>query len=170
MADEFINKNVDTSVERIKGNLYELIKVKNDQGEVVQTFQVPLRVELKIRDILEIMVGSSILAVPVAFTQEVWDLGRDLHFFNALLLSMVGFLFMAAFIYFSAYRQHLKMFRNEFFTRVLSTYLLSLLIVGILLTIIGQCPWFSDFDIALKRVMIGAFPASLSATVTDSIN
>jgi hypothetical protein len=75
---------------------------------------------------------------------------------------------MAGFIYFSAYRKRLKLFRWEFVKRVLSTCLLAIIVVGLLLTIVNQCPWFSDFDVALKRVLIGAFPASMSATVTDS--
>jgi hypothetical protein len=54
--------------------------------------------------------------------------------------------------------------------RVVTTYLLSVIIVGLLLTIVDKCPWFTDFDVALKRTLIGAFPASLSATVTDNIS
>lgn len=164
------DKNLESSVERIKGTLYEVIKIKGDDGNVIRTFQIPLKVEIKLKDILEIIVGSSILAIPVAFTEEVWDLGQNLNFFNVLILSLIGFMFMAAFVYFSAYRLHMKMFRKEFLTRVFTIYILSLLVVGLLLTVIGQCPWLTDFDVAIKRVMIGAFPASMSATVTDSLN
>ena len=164
------DKNLETSVDRIKGMLFEVIKVKDDNGQVIRTFQIPLKVEIKIKDILEIIVGSSILAIPVAFTEEVWDLGQNLNFLNVLALSFIGFLFMAAFVYFSAYRLHMKMFRKEFLKRVFTIYFLSLLVVGLLLTVIGECPWISDFDVAMKRVMIGAFPASMSATVTDSIS
>ena len=164
------DKNLETSVDRIKGMLFEVIKVKDDNGQVIRTFQIPLKVEIKIKDILEIIVGSSILAIPVAFTEEVWDLGQNLNFYNVLTLSLIGFIFMASFVYFSGYRMHMKMFRKEFFTRVFTIYILSLLVVGLLLTVIGQCPWLTDFDVAMKRVMIGAFPASMSATVTDSMN
>ena len=164
------DKNLESSVERIKGTLYEVIKIKGDDGNVIRTFQIPLKVEIKLKDILEIIVGSSILAIPVAFTEEVWDLGQNLNFFNVLILSFIGFMFMAAFVYFSAYRLHMKMFRKEFLIRVFTIYILSLLVVGLLLTVIGQCPWLTDFDVAIKRVMIGAFPASMSATVTDSLD
>jgi len=160
-------KNIRTEVKRIHGNLYEIVKVLDDKGSILQTINIPLKVELKIRDILQIIVGSSILAVPVAFTEEVWDLGKTLPLANVFLLSLVGFFFMAGFIYFSAYRRHLKFFRWEFLKRVLSTYLLAIIVVGLLLTIVNKCPWLTDFDVALKRVLIGAFPASMSATVTD---
>jgi len=40
---------------------------------------------------------------------------------------------------------------------------------GILLTIIDKCPLGMDNMLALKRVIIVAFPASMSAAVSDSI-
>lgn len=163
-------KNIRTEFHRIGGRLYESIQILGDDGKVIRTLDIPMKVEMKIRDFLEVIVGASILAVPVAFTEEVWNLGENLRLFNVFGLSMLGFVFMAMFIYYSAYRQHLRMFRWEFLLRVLSTYLLSILVVGLLLTIVNKCPWFSDFDVALKRVLIGAFPASMSATVTDSLS
>jgi uncharacterized membrane protein len=170
MEEKIDLKNVETSTSRIHGSLYEIVKVKDDEGQVVRTFQIPLKVEIKIKDVLQIIVGSSILAVPVAFTTEVWDMGHDLPWANVIALAAVGFVFLASFIYFSAYRNHMKMYGSEFLVRVLASYLLSLLVVGFLLTIVSKCPWFSDFDVALKRTMIGAFPASMSATVTDSLS
>ena len=97
--------NIEKEVLRIDGNLFESIKIKDDNGNIVQTFQLPLRVELKIQDVLEIMVGASILAVPVAFTEEVWNLGNDLHWYNVLALNTVCILFMGSFIYFKSYRK-----------------------------------------------------------------
>lgn len=163
-------KNVTSEIQRIHGDLYQVFTIMDDQGKVVQHIDMPLRVEMRIKDFLEMIVGSSILAVPVAFTEEVWNMGDQLHWINAIALSLVGILFMAGFVYYSAYQKHFKMFRGEFVKRVLSTFLLSAIIVGFLLTIVGKCPWLTDFDVALKRTLIGAFPASLSATVTDSLN
>ena len=161
--------NIDKKIERIDGELYETIDVKDDNGKVVQTFNVPLKVELKLQDLMEIMVGASILAVPVAFTEEVWTMGDNLAWFNIILLTLVGMIFMGSFIYFRSYRKHLNMYRKEYYTRLFSTYLLSILIVGLLLTIVDKCPWFTDFDLAMKRVLIGTFPAAMSATITDNL-
>jgi uncharacterized membrane protein len=97
-------------------------------------------------------------------------MGDELPWLNVLLLSFVSLLFLGSFTYYTSYRKHISMFRNEYLKRVLSTFLLSVLIVGILLTIVNKCPWFTDFDLALKRTLIGAFPASMSATVTDNIS
>jgi uncharacterized membrane protein len=42
--------------------------VLDDQGKILRTLHIPLKVEMKVRDLLEVIVGASILAVPVAFT------------------------------------------------------------------------------------------------------
>jgi len=163
-------KNIDHEIRRVDGQLYQILIIKNDQGKELQRINIPLKVELKIHDLLEIMVGASILAVPVAFTEEVWNMGDQLAWLNVLLLSGVSVLFLGSFVYFTSYRKKIRMFRMEYIKRVISTYLLSVIIVGLLLTIVAKCPWFTDFDLALKRTLIGAFPASLSATVTDNIS
>lgn len=161
---------VEKEIRRIDGQLYETLTINDDDGNPVQNFDVPLKVELKLQDILEIMVGASILAVPVAFTEEVWTMGDELEWGRVALLNLVAVAFMGSFIYFKSYRQHLKMYRFEFYKRVLSTFLISVLIVGLLLTIVDKCPWYTDFGLAMKRVLIGSFPAAMSATVTDNIS
>jgi hypothetical protein len=37
------------------------------------------------------------------------------------------------------------------------------------MTIIQQCPWGVDNLLAIKRIILVAFPASMSAAVTDAI-
>ena len=155
-------------VHRVDGQLYESFVIKDDYGKKIQQIDIPLKVELKIQDVLEILVGASILAVPVAFTEEVWNMGNDLGWFNIILLNFVSLIFMGSFMYFKGYRNRLEMYRNEYLKRLFSTFFLSVLIVAILLTIVGKCPWITDPDLALKRILIGSFPASMSATVTDS--
>ena len=163
-------KNVKKSTHRIDGQLYETFTISDDKGKELQHINVPLKVELKIRDILEVIVGASILAIPVAFTEEVWNMGEDLHWLNIIALSAISLLFLGSFIYYSSYRKRLKWFRKEYYKRIFLTYFLSILVVGLLLLIVDKAPFFTDFDLALKRTIIGAFPASMSATVTDSIS
>jgi uncharacterized membrane protein len=163
-------KNVKKTTHRIDGQLYETFIISDDMGKELQNINVPLKVELKIRDILEVIVGASILAIPVAFTEEVWNMGDDLHWMNIIALSAVSLLFLGSFIYYTSYRKRLELFRKEYYKRIFFTYFLSILVVGLLLFIVDKAPWFTDFDIALKRTIIGAFPASMSATVTDNIS
>jgi uncharacterized membrane protein len=163
-------KNVKKTTHRIDGQLYETFIISDDMGKELQNINVPLKVELKIRDILEVIVGASILSIPVAFTEEVWNMGDDLHWMNIIALSAVSLLFLGSFIYYTSYLKRLELFRKEYYKRIFFTYFLSILVVGLLLFIVDKAPWFTDFDIALKRTIIGAFPASMSATVTDNIS
>ncbi|PWJ42433.1 DUF2391 family protein [Sediminitomix flava] len=160
-------QGVNRKFHRINGKLYELFEILDEQGKVLRTIDIPLKVELRVNDLLEIIVGASILAVPTAFTEEVWTMGDELPWLNTLLLSGISLVFIACFVYYSSYKMQFKLFRKEFLFRILSTYILSVVIVGILLKIVNKCPWFLDFNLALKRTLIGAFPASLSATLTD---
>ncbi|MDG1462004.1 MAG: hypothetical protein P8R04_00410, partial [Gammaproteobacteria bacterium] len=60
-------------------------------------------------------------------------------------------------------------FIGQYFIRVLCTYLVAIVVVALLLTLVDQCPWGEDNLLAIKRIIVVAFPASMSATVTDAI-
>ena len=155
--------------QRINGELHQVTPVRDQDGTVVSHHVHRLHLELSIKDIVQIVVGATILAIPIAFTEEVWNLGNDLSWASIIILSIVSVVFIGLFIYLNFYQQHMKLHRNQFFNRLLSTYLFSLLVVGALLMVVGQAPWLTDFSLALKRTIIGALPASMSATVTDAI-
>jgi hypothetical protein len=50
------------------------------------------------RDLTEIVVGACALAVPLAVTEEVWDLGKEIHLVNALLIVAVSYGVVAFFV------------------------------------------------------------------------
>ena len=163
------NKKHEFTVKRIGGYLHKIIPVLDNTGKIVHHAITPLMVELRPRDIMQIIVGAAILAIPVGFTEETWDLGERLPLKNVLFLTIISIIFIATFVYFSFYRMNLKGHVFQYVKRVLATYLLSLVVVGILLTIIEKCPWGIDNILAIKRIIIVAFPASMSATVSDSL-
>ena len=160
---------VQRTVQRVGGYLKEVLTVIDATGKVVGQTVSPLMVELRPRDIMQIIVGASILAVPVAFTEETWNLGEKLPIANVLALTTVSLIFLAAFIYYNFYRFNLKTHVVEYMKRVTATYVFSLLVVGLILTIIQKCPWGTDYVLALKRIIIVAFPASMSAAVSDTL-
>jgi hypothetical protein len=43
----------------------------------------------------------------------------------------------------------------------------ALIVVGVLLTVIEKCPWQTNYVLAIKRIIIVGFPASMSATIAD---
>ncbi|MFC1667101.1 DUF2391 family protein [Candidatus Omnitrophota bacterium] len=167
MGEEKTNKKY--TIKRIGGYLHKIVNIMDSTGKVLHTVVVPFMIELKPRDILQIIVGATILAIPVGLTEETWILGKELPLHKVFLLGAVSILFLSLFIYFNFYRFNLKEHFFEYIKRVVVTYALSLLVVGILLTIIEKCPWGIDNALAIKRIIITAFPASMAATVTDTM-
>lgn len=159
-----------SQIQRISGRLHRVQPIVNAAGKVIHYAVSPLRVELRPKDVMQILAGSAILAIPVAFTEETWALGQNLPFRNVLLLSLLSVLFISAYVYFNFYRELFEKYWTHFLKRVLAIYLISLLVVALLLTIIKVAPWGEDFILALKRTLIVGFPASLSAVISDAID
>jgi len=157
------------TIKRIGGYLHKLSPVVDKTGKVINYVTTPLMVELRPRDIMQIIVGASILSIPVGFTEETWNLGERLPLNNVLALAIISMVFIALFVYFNFYRFHLKGYVFEYIKRVVAIYTLSLLVVGVLLSLIEKCPWGTDNILALKRIIIVAFPASMSAAISDTL-
>jgi hypothetical protein len=96
-------------------------------------------------------------------------LGKELPLFNVLLLSALSLIFIGLFVYLNFYRFMLKGNVIEYCKRVCAIYFFSLVVVGALLTIIERCPWGIDNVLAIKRILIVAFPAAMSASLSDSL-
>ena len=159
-----------SQIHRVSGRLHRIHPILDAAGKVIHYVVSPLRVELRRRDIVQIIAGSSILAVPIAFTQETWDLGQSLPLLNIVLLAIISLVFISSYVYFNFYRDLIHQYFTHFVKRVLSIYIISLFVVGILLTVIQVAPWVEDFSLALKRTIIVGFPASMSAAISDAID
>lgn len=154
---------------KIAGRLNELITVTDESGKILKRMVKPMMVKFYPRDIMQIIVGSSILAIPVAFTEETWKLGESLPFSNIMGLMLLSIVFIGAFVYYNYYRDKMKEHRTEFLKRVVTTYVTAFIVVSILLTLIERAPWGTEFMIAFSRAIIVTFPASMSAAVADMI-
>ncbi|MCF7898287.1 MAG: DUF2391 family protein [Candidatus Omnitrophica bacterium] len=156
-------------IKRIGGYLHKVIPIVDGTGKLMNTIIAPFMVEFKPRDVLQIIVGATILAIPVGLTEETWILAKELKMENVLLLGFISVLFISLFVYFNFYRFNLRKHLGQYLKRTIATYLLSLLVVGLLLTIIEKCPWGTDNILAIKRIIITAFPASMAATISDTM-
>ena len=161
------NSSTKITIKRIGGYLHRVVELVDSTGEVIHIIVSPFMVELKLRDILQIIVGATILAIPVGLTEETWILGKELPLKNVILVGTISITFLAGFIYFNFYRFHIKEHFWEYIKRVIATYGLSLVVVGLFLTVIQKCPWGIDNLLAVKRIIITALPASMSATISD---
>ena len=158
-----------SSVKRIGGYLHRIIPVADKSGEILNYVLKPLKVEFTLRDIFQVSVGSALLAIPVSFTEEAWDLGQTLPNTNIIGITSFSLVLTSVFIYFNFYKLNFKGHEFQFIKRVVGTYLISMIIVAIILTLIDKCPWGVDNVLALKRIVIVAFPAAMSGTLSDSI-
>lgn len=137
----------------------------------VRDFIRPIKSEFDNRDILQVIIGASILAVPVGFTEETWNLGENLPLLNTMILLFAALVFISIFAYSHYHKGKMKTNAGyqlkHFSKRVFFTYLFSFLIVAALLTVIQVAPWSTDPMLALKRTIIVTFPSSMSAAVAD---
>ena len=159
----------DSTIERIGGYLHRIVPIADKSGEIISFALKPIMLEFKPRDIMQVIIGSALLAIPVSLTEEAWDLGVSLPVTNVTLISIISILFISVFVYFNFYKITLKGFEIEFVKRVFGTYFISLVVVASILTIIQKCPWGIDNILALKRIVIVAFPAAMSGTLSDTI-
>jgi len=160
----------ESQIRRVSGRLHRIQPILDAAGKVIHYAVSPLRVELRKRDIMQIIAGSAVLAVPVAFTEETWNLGKTLPLQNVLLLGVISITFISTYVYFNFYKDLFQKYIVQFFKRVFAIYIISLILVSLLLTIIQAAPWATDFMLALKRTIIVGFPASMSAAISDAID
>ena len=121
------------------------------------------------KDITEIIVGASILVIPLAFTEEAWDLGRDLPLLNTIFIAAVSYLCIGVFIYFGAYEADLSEHHGEFVKRVLSIYMITLAVSVLYLAAIDKFPLMTEPMVAIKRAIVVSLPGSFLATIVDDI-
>jgi len=121
----------------------------------------------RLRDFAEIAIGGSIMAFPVAATEEIWSLSTELSLTRVLLFSAASLLVMAAFIY-ALHGHGSNPDRKVFVQRVVSTYGATLVIAALLLYGLDRIDLVHEPLTGLKRTILVAFPASYAATVVDS--
>lgn len=155
-------------VMKVDGRLKEVTTVSDEKGKILHNIITPLKSEFHPKDLLQVIVGASILAIPVGFTEETWRLGEMLPLLNIFVFMGLSFLFIGAFVYYNYFRDNFN--KGEYSTRVLLTYILSFLVVAVLLSLLQKTPWTTDFVTAFSRVVLVTFPASMSAAVADIIH
>ena len=125
--------------------------------------------QFKLQDLSEIVVGSVLLAFPIAITEEVWNLGKELSLLNTLAIVASSLFFLTWFAFHTFYQSDLSIHRNDLIIRVVSVYCVTLTVAALILGLFAQFPLLTEPAVAIKRMIIVALPASFCATVVDSI-
>ena len=105
-------------IKRINGYLKEVITFFDESGKPISHVINPLMVELRPRDIVQIFVGSLLVAAPLCFTEEVWILSETLKNTNIYYLVICSFVSVTLFVYFNFYRFKLKGHVAEFIVSI----------------------------------------------------
>lgn len=159
----------ESTIKRVGGYLHRVVPIADKSGDIISYALKPLMLEFKPRDIMQVIVGSALLAIPVSLTEEAWDLGKTLPLTNIMGVFALSLIMISIFVYFNFYKVTLKGFVKDFIKRIIGTYFISLLVVAIILTLIQKCPWGTDNLLAFKRIVLVAFPAAMSGTLSDTI-
>ncbi len=159
--------NFQSEIKRINGYLKEVITFFDDSGKPISHVINPIMVELKPRDMMQIIVGALLISTPLCFTEEVWTLSETLPDFKIALLMLTSLVTVTAFVYMNFYRYRLVGHIIEFVKRIFAIYFLSTLTVMLILYLIDKLPLATEPIVAAKRVIIIGFPALFGATISD---
>jgi uncharacterized membrane protein len=75
-----------------------VIPILDVSGKVIHRVVKPLMFEVRARDVFQVVVGASILAIPAVFTEETWSLGEQLPLANVVAITALSMLFIALFV------------------------------------------------------------------------
>ena len=162
------DKDRSAGLHRVDGRLHAVHHLKDEAGQLIGTVVKPLKVEFRSEDFGQLLVGAFLMALPMAFTGEVWDLVGSLSGARVLTIFVVSLLTLALFIWTLFYAGEGGGHTRHFFRRVVSAYLVTFFVALFLLILIDQAP-LDDLRVALSRTIIVAFPASFSATAIDFV-
>lgn len=126
--------------------------------------------KINLEDIIQICIGSSILAIPVAFTEEAWKLGNSIPMFKITLIFITSLTLNACFIYYGIYEGNLKNKGLRFAARVFINYFLTLVTVTYILYLLDVLVITDNLNEWISRIILISFPASLGGAVIDSFD
>ena len=86
------------------------------------------------------VVGSAILAFPVAMTEDAWNLGEDLPVINVIIIIALSLAFVAWYGYHAHYQSMLDTHGRDWMLRVFATYAITLLVAATILAVLNQFP------------------------------
>ena len=106
------------------------------------------------------------MGLPVAFTEEVWNLGETLSVARTLLILFLSVFTVGALIWGLFYGKRINEFPSSFLKRAISAYVVTFVVALLLLWLFEKAP-LDDLGVALTRTVLVAFPASFAAVAVD---
>ena len=125
--------------------------------------------KINLEDISQIVIGAAVMAIPIAFSEELWEFGETLPAFNIFLLVIISLIIQLFYTYFSLFQGREKRYSLIVF-RVLLNYALTFMTVAIILFVLNRVAFDLNFLVGFKRIIILCFPASLGAVIVDGLD
>ncbi len=122
-----------------------------------------------LEDFIQIVIGSSLLVAPIAFSEEAWNLSRSLPLGNIIFLMFLSIFFITLYVYQGIFSADVKSRKLIFISRIFIDYFITLMVVCVILLALNKIP-FDNPLIAIKRIILIGFPASLVGVVLDGLD
>lgn len=120
-------------------------------------------------DIIQVVIGASALTVPVAFSEEAWRLSETLPLLNVMVLFLLSLIFIGLYSIQGIFQGKIKHRLYHFILRAIIDYGITLVVVFVILFALNRMP-FDEPIIALKRIILLSFPASMGGVIVDGFD
>ena len=121
-------------------------------------------------DIIQVVIGASALTVPVAFSEESWRLSETLPLLNVIMLLLISLIFIGLYSFQGIFQGKVKHRLYHFVLRIVIDYGVTLIAVFIILIALNRMPLLDEPIIALKRIILLSFPASMGGVIVDGFD
>lgn len=126
--------------------------------------------ETRLKDLAQMIIGAGTLALPVAMSQDTWEIAKGLSPGDIAAVVCTAVLLIAGFVYAAYFRGGLREHWPSFLGRVLSIYGLTVIVSSVNLLLVNQAPWLTDPTLALSETVLVSLPASFAATIVDHMS
>ena len=169
---EDTGKDVDEIKEDVDDIKEEVVEITKKQNTILKKISAQLLPsEFNFNDVAQQIVGAIILSSPLAVTEEVWNLAKELDPARIMVIIGITLLFDILLIYYTAYRKEKeKKIINLIPARLLSMILISYLTATTILYVFGVIGiYITDLDWAIRLVIFVGLFANVGAGTADII-
>ncbi|MFT6717115.1 MAG: putative membrane protein [Saprospiraceae bacterium] len=121
-------------------------------------------------DIIQVIIGAAALTIPVAFSEEAWKLSRTLPTVNVIILLLLSLLLISLYSIQGIFSGNINHRIIQFISRTFIVYGVTMIVVFLVLFAINRMPILDEPIIALKRIVLISFPASLGGVIVDGFD
>jgi uncharacterized membrane protein len=121
-------------------------------------------------DIIQVVIGASALTIPVAFSEESWKLSETLPLLNVSILLFLSLILISLYSIQGIFSGNINHRFAQYVLRTFIVYGLTLVVVFVVLFALNRMPIFDDPIVALKRIILISFPASLGGVIVDGFD